>query len=94
MACAASAAPTSERACSCGKKACKVGLQDKKKTLKVLFWMDPLASIGIYFLCCNTTCRPSPGLGTAEARQPYSPRGQAQALRVHGRLSDCCGGFG
>lgn len=56
--------------------------------------MDALASISIYFLCCNTTCRPSPGLGTVEAREPYSPRGQAQALRVHGRLSDCCGGFG
>lgn len=34
MACAASAAPTSERACSCGKKACKMGLQDKKQNLE------------------------------------------------------------
>lgn len=85
--------PPRERAHE-GRRLVRWGCKTRRKTLEVVFWIDPLASVSTYFLCCNTTCRPSPGPGTAEARQPYSLRGQAPALRLHGCLSDCCGGCG
>lgn len=72
--CTVSAAPVPVRSKGCahvGRRLLRWGCKIRRKILKV----DPLGTIGTYFLCCNTTCRPSTGLGVAEEGLPCRLRG-------------------
>lgn len=58
-----------KRACSCRKKACKMGLlRQEGKNLESSLLDGFLDSISIYFLRCNTTCRPQSRAGRSREK--------------------------
>lgn len=88
----ASATPVPVRSNGCahvGRRLVRWGCRIRRKILKV----DPLGTIGTYFLRCNTTCRPSTGLGVAEERQPHRLRG-SPGPQAPWKPSDCYWGLG
>lgn len=53
-----------------------------------------LDSISVYFLGCNTTCRPQTRAGRCRAKRVLQPKGAAPSPELHGSLADGWGGLG
>jgi len=68
----ASAVPILTRPKECvhlGRRLVRRGCKTRRKNLERRILDGSLDSVSIYFLHCNTTCRPQSGLGAAEKRR-------------------------